>query len=178
MSIQNFHAVERVVDVRPEYALPLGARSRSRSRRAAAIPDVLNPAYIRDVLSNPDAYRPEIVEWVRADAVTRGEKVTHAFNPDEAVYIVARSATSDTRTSGVSRGLSPELPPKMAERMRERERHERNRARPRKAITEAVRADIIDRAAKGQSNRYIAEKVGVSKSSVNTVLNMARMSVH
>ena len=167
MSIQNFHAVERVVDVRPEYALPLGARSRSRSRRAAATPDVLNPAYIRDVLSNPDAYRPEIVEWVRADAVTRGEKVTHAFNPDEAVYIV-----------GVSRGLSPELPPKMAERMRERERHERNRARPRKAITEAVRADIIDRAAKGQSNRYIAEKVGVSKSSVNTVLNMARMSVH
>ncbi|HGW5385993.1 TPA: hypothetical protein ACNH1J_003888 [Enterobacter hormaechei] len=56
MSIQNFHAVERVVDVRPEYALPLGARS--RSRRAAATPDVLNPAYIRDVLSNPDAYRP------------------------------------------------------------------------------------------------------------------------
>ncbi|MEQ5408753.1 hypothetical protein ABN277_04755 [Enterobacter hormaechei] len=110
--------------------------------------------------------------------MTRGEKVTHAFNPDEAVYIVARSATSDIRTSGVSRGLSPELPPKMAERMRERERHERNRARPRKAITEAVRADIIDRAAKGQSNRYIAEKVGVSKSSVNTVLNMARMSVH
>ncbi|EPU3699077.1 hypothetical protein [Escherichia coli] len=106
------------------------------------------------------------------------ERVQHVFNPDEAVYIVARSATSGTRTSGVSRGLSLVLPPKMAERMRERERHEKNRARPRKVITEAIRADIIDRSAKGQKNRYIASKVGVSETSVRKVLNMARMSAH
>ncbi|HAW0309169.1 TPA: hypothetical protein JLJ07_001385, partial [Escherichia coli] len=113
MSTCNFHAVERVADVRPDFALPLG----------------------------------------RCDHIYP-ERVQHVFNPDEAVYIVARSATSGTRTSGVSRGLSLVLPPKMAERMRERERHEKNRARPRKVITEAIRADIIDRSAKGQKNSY------------------------
>lgn len=137
MSTCNFHAVERVADVRPDFALPLG----------------------------------------RCDHVYP-ERVPHVFNPDEAVYIVARSATSGTRTSGVSRGLSPVLPPKMAERMRERERHEKNQARPRKVITEAIRADIIVRSAKGQKNRYIASKVGVSETSVRKVLNMARMSAH
>ena len=65
MSTCNFHAVERVADVRPDFALPLG----------------------------------------RCDHVYP-ERVPHVFNPDEAVYIVARSATSGTRTSGVSRGLS------------------------------------------------------------------------
>ncbi|HGA2242512.1 TPA: hypothetical protein ACIRVD_004204 [Enterobacter roggenkampii] len=137
MSTCNFHAVGRVADVRPDFALPLG----------------------------------------RYDHVYP-ERVQHAFNPDEAVYIVARSATSDTRTSGVSRGLSPELPPKMAERLRERERHEKNRARPRKVITEAIRAEIIDRSAKGQKNSYIASKVGVSETSVRKVVNMAHMSAH
>lgn len=65
MSTCNFHAVERVADVRPDFALPLG----------------------------------------RCDHIYP-ERVQHVFNPDEAVYIVARSATSGTRTSGVSRGLS------------------------------------------------------------------------
>ncbi|HBA2797224.1 TPA: hypothetical protein J6M81_001804 [Escherichia coli] len=137
MSTCNFHAVERVADVRPDFALPLG----------------------------------------RYDHVYP-ERVQHAFNPDEEVYIVARSAMSDTRTSGVSRGLSPELPPKMAERLRERERHEKNRARPRKVITETIRAEIIDRSAKGQKNSYIASKVGVSETSVRKVVNMAHMSAH
>jgi DNA-binding NarL/FixJ family response regulator len=137
MSTCNSHAVERVADVRPDFALPLG----------------------------------------RYDHVYP-ERVQRAFNPDEAVYIVARSATSDTRTSGVSRGLSPELPPKMAERLRERERHEKNRARPRKVITETIRAEIIDRSAKGQKNSYIASKVGVSETSVRKVVNMAHMSAH
>ena len=50
MSTCNFHAVERVADVRPDFALPLG----------------------------------------RCDHVYP-ERVPHVFNPDEAVYIVARS---------------------------------------------------------------------------------------
>lgn len=53
MSTCNFHAVERVADVRPVFALPLG----------------------------------------RCDHIYP-ERVQHVFNPDEAVYIVARSATS------------------------------------------------------------------------------------
>ncbi|CZZ11971.1 TPA: hypothetical protein QHU28_000615 [Enterobacter hormaechei subsp. steigerwaltii] len=172
-------------DQRRRVGLPPKADVQAELRRVAAAlpavmppmrpePDVLNPAYVRDVLSNPDDYHPDVVWRVRTEAAARGDKITHVDNPDIVTYIIARSATSDTPTAGVCRGLPPpDLPPKVAARVREQKQVRRERASKklgqRKPVSAETKQAIRERLLKGQTQRYVAARLGVAQSTVCAV---------
>lgn len=196
MSIQNFHAVERVVDVRPDYALPLGAERRK------AEPVSISLQYAQEVLKHPKSYRPEVVaacEEVDRDAARqyvaaagyvdpfpwRAYEVLLAPDSYPANNVKAARRLADMLAGNVpaaeqlevllriakSKGYKPKAGAGDAREafLRAKEKRESAARKAKAELTEAVKDEVRERLLKGQTQRYIMDKLGVAKGTVQRI---------
>lgn len=148
----HYHAVEAVADVKPDYALPLGAKHPVVTAHAP-----LSDMHKADVLANPDSYNAAVLAEAKGEA------------PCTPYRIIARSATSGRDTMNVCRGIEPDVSARMAEAKKERLART-NKRKGRGAISADVQQEIVQRHKVGQSTRWIADVCRVSVGTVSNVL--------
>ncbi|ELH8509756.1 hypothetical protein Q8309_001380 [Salmonella enterica] len=196
MTTDKYHAVERVDDARPVYALPLNAE-----RREAA-PVTVSLQYAQEVLSAPEHYHPAVVaacEEVSREAALQYKAPAQyidpmpwrayeiLLNPDvhpdnnvRAAQRLADRLAGDVPLTeqlavllriAKSKGYKPKagLGDAREAFLRAKEKKERAARKARAELTETVKDDIRTRLLKGQTTRYIADKVGTTMRTVQRI---------
>lgn len=197
MTTAKYHAVARVADARPVYALPLNAERRE------AEPVTVSLQYAQEVLNAPEHYHPTVVaacEEVSRKAALQYKAPAQYIDPfpwrayeillnpeaHPANNVRAAQRLADRLAGEVplveqldvllrvakSKGYAPKGSMKDAREafLRAREKREREVRRAKAAGLDAdVQEDIRVRLLKGQTVRYIVEKVGVGQGTVQRI---------
>lgn len=196
MTTEEYHAVERVADVRPEFALPLNSE-----RREAELVNI-SFGYAQEVMSAPEQYHPALVaacEEVDRDAARqyvaaagyvdpfpwRAYEILLAPDCHPANNVKAAQRLADMLAGNVpsveqlevllrvakSKGYKPKAGAGDAREafLRAKEKRESAARKAKAELTEAVKDEVRERLLKGQTQRYIMDKVGVAKGTVQRI---------
>lgn len=167
MTTDKYHAVERVADVRPDYALPLNAPHRKTKRKTVSgyVDPFPHRAY--EILLAPEQYPDSSVKAAQRLADLMAGDVPLVDQLDVLLRIAK------------SKGYKPKagLGDVREAFLRAKEKKERAARKAKTELTEAVKDDIRTRLLKGQTTRYIADKVGINIRTVQRLKKLCETAV-